>query len=124
MPSYSEARRIAYVEAAAAGLPSIGTMAGGSDYLIGDGGLVVDPRDDDALLDAMRRLADPAVAARKGAAARRRSERFTWEAVAGACFGRWTARRPSRSRRTVRSRPSRLLPQGSATAASRRERRA
>ena len=80
-PSHSEASAIAYVEAAAAGLPSIGTVAGGSDYLIGDGGLVVDPGDDDALLDAMLWLADPAVAARKGAAARRRSERFTWEAV-------------------------------------------
>jgi glycosyltransferase involved in cell wall biosynthesis len=81
LPSHSEASAIAYVEAAAAGLPSIGTVAGGSDYLIGDGGLVVDPGDDDALLDAMLWLADPAVAARKGAAARRRSERFTWEAV-------------------------------------------
>ena len=82
MPSFSEASAIAYVEAAAAGLPSIGTTSGGSDYLIGDGGVVVDPHDDDALLDAMRRLADPGTAERTGAAAKVRSELFTWPAVA------------------------------------------
>ena len=81
MPSHAEASAIAYVEAAAAGLPSIGTRSGGSDYLIGDGGLVVDPRDDDALLDAMRLLSDPETAARMGAAAKRRSDLFTWPAV-------------------------------------------
>jgi glycosyltransferase involved in cell wall biosynthesis len=82
MPSFSEASAIAYVEAAAAGLPSIGTTAGGSDYLIGDGGIVVDPHDSAALLDAMRRLADPGLARQTGAAAKARSELFTWEAVA------------------------------------------
>jgi glycosyltransferase involved in cell wall biosynthesis len=81
MPSHSEASAIAYVEAATAGLPSIGTSAGGSSYLIGDGGLVVDPADGDALLAAMRRLADPETAARMGAAARERSRLFSWEAV-------------------------------------------
>ena len=82
MPSHSEASAIAYVEAAAAGLPSIGTSAGGSDYLIGDGGLIVDPGDDEALVAAMRRLSDPDTAAGMGAAAQRRSELFTWPAVA------------------------------------------
>lgn len=81
MPSFSEASAIAYVEAAAAGLPSIGTTSGGSDYLIGDGGVVVDPHDDDALLAAMRGLSEPSQAARLGAAAKLRSELFTWEAV-------------------------------------------
>jgi glycosyltransferase involved in cell wall biosynthesis len=81
MPSHAEASAIAYVEAAAAGLPSIGTSSGGSDYLIGDGGLIVDPNDDEALLAAMRRLSDPDTAARMGAAAKRRSELFTWHAV-------------------------------------------
>ncbi|HWA54741.1 MAG TPA: glycosyltransferase family 4 protein [Solirubrobacterales bacterium] len=83
MPSHSEASAIAYVEAGIAGLPSIGTSAGGSGYLIGEGGLIVDPGDDDALLEAMRRLADPTTAERMGAEARRRSQLFTWEAVAG-----------------------------------------
>jgi glycosyltransferase involved in cell wall biosynthesis len=82
MPSFSEASAIAYVEAAAAGLPSIGTTSGGSDYLIGDGGVVVDPYDDDALLAAMLRLADPETAQRTGAAAKLRSELFTWPEVA------------------------------------------
>lgn len=82
MPSHSEALGIAYVEAAAAGLPSIGTSQGGSDYLIGDGGLIVHPDDMDALVAAMRRLSDPEIAARIGQAGRRRAERFTWLAVA------------------------------------------
>ena len=138
LPSHSEASAIAYVEAAAAGLPSIGTVAGGSDYLIGDGGLVVDPGDDDALLDAMLWLADPAVAARRGprpGAAPSASPGRPW---AGACFGRWPARRPSRCRdvigaqpaepaasagmSSVRSRPSRLLPQRLSSAAPRSRR--
>ena len=82
MPSHSEAVGIAYVEAAAAGLPSIGTSEGGSDFLIRDGGVIVDPKDDVALLDAMRLLSDPDTAARMGEAAKRRSELFTWRAVA------------------------------------------
>jgi glycosyltransferase involved in cell wall biosynthesis len=82
MPSHSEASAIAYVEAATAGLPSIGTSAGGSAYLIGEGGLVVDPADDEALLTAMRRLADPETAATMGAVAKERSRLFSWEAVA------------------------------------------
>jgi glycosyltransferase involved in cell wall biosynthesis len=82
MPSHSEASAIAYVEAASAGLPGIGTSAGGSGYLIGDGGVIVDPGDDEALLAAMLRLADPETAERTGAAAKERSQLFSWEAVA------------------------------------------
>jgi glycosyltransferase involved in cell wall biosynthesis len=82
MPSHYDAAGIAYVEAASAGLPSIGTRNGGPGFLIGDGGLVVDPRDDEALLGALRHLADPDTAARMGAAAKERSELFTWSAVA------------------------------------------
>lgn len=82
MPSHTEAFGIAYVEAAANGLPSIGANRGGAEFVIGDGGLIVDPCDDDALLVAMRQLADPAVAARTGATAKRRAELFTWPAVA------------------------------------------
>ncbi|MDX6609088.1 MAG: hypothetical protein QOF85_1013 [Solirubrobacterales bacterium] len=81
MPSHSEASAIAYVEAAAAELPSIGTSAGGSNYLIGDGGLIVDPGDDEALFVAMQRLADAQTAERMGAAAKERSRLFTWGAV-------------------------------------------
>ena len=82
MPSHAEAAGIAYVEAAAAGIPSIGTSAGGSGFLVGDHGMIVDPKDDDGLLAAMRLLSDPDTAARLGEAAYRRSELFTWKAVA------------------------------------------
>jgi glycosyltransferase involved in cell wall biosynthesis len=81
MPSFSEASAISYVEAATAGIPSIGTLRGGSDYLIGDGGLVIDPGDLHALESAMLRLCDPDTAARMGAAAKVRSALFTWPAV-------------------------------------------
>jgi glycosyltransferase involved in cell wall biosynthesis len=82
MPSWYDAAGIAYVEAATAGLPSIGTRNGGPSYLIGNGGVVVDPADHGELLAQMRRLADPVTAAGMGAAAKARSERFTWAAVA------------------------------------------
>jgi glycogen synthase len=83
MPSHREAFGIVYAEAGAAGMPSIGTTVGGAREVIGDGGRVVDPDDDDALLAAMRTLADPATAQRLGARARAHAERFTWPAVAG-----------------------------------------
>jgi glycosyltransferase involved in cell wall biosynthesis len=82
MPSWYEASALVYVEAAAAGLPSIGTAVGGSRDLIGEGGMLVDPADDEALLSAMRTLANPETAARVGALAERRSALFTWRAVA------------------------------------------
>ncbi len=82
MPSHAEASSIAYVEAASAGLPVIGTSQGGSEFLIGDGGLIVDPSDDGAIFDAMRKLCDPESARLMGSRARERSELFTWEAVA------------------------------------------
>jgi glycosyltransferase involved in cell wall biosynthesis len=87
MPSLAEAAGIAYIEAGAAGVPSIGTSAGGPASIIGDGGLVVDPTDDDALVAAMLRLADPATAARMGERARRRSALFTWDQVARRLVG-------------------------------------
>ena len=82
MPSRFEAFGIAYVEAAAAGVPSIGTTAGGAADAIGDGGRLVDPGDTAGLLAAMRELADGRVAAALGARARERAVLFTWQAVA------------------------------------------
>jgi glycosyltransferase involved in cell wall biosynthesis len=83
MPSKLEPFGMAFIEAAAAGVPSIGTTVGGAADLIGqDGGLVVDPASEDALVEAMISLCDPERASRMGAAARGRSGLFTWHAVA------------------------------------------
>jgi glycosyltransferase involved in cell wall biosynthesis len=82
VPSHREAAGIAYIEAMAAGVPVIGSAAGGAYDLIGDAGCVVDPRDGDALLSALRRFADPARAERLGGVAQARAARLTWRAVA------------------------------------------
>jgi glycosyltransferase involved in cell wall biosynthesis len=82
MPSRYEPFGMVYVEAAAAGTPSIGTSVGGAEDAIGDGGLLVDPTDPTALLDAMRELAEPERAAAAGSAALSHSSAYTWRAVA------------------------------------------
>ena len=82
MPSWLEAFGIVYVEAAAAGLPSIGTTVGGTETSIGDGGILVDPADDRGLLEAMRQLAEPQFAHKLGTRARQRADAFTWRACA------------------------------------------
>jgi glycosyltransferase involved in cell wall biosynthesis len=83
MPSLVEAFGISYVEAASFGVPSIGTTVGGARTAIGsDGGVLVDPHDDDAIVGALRRLAVPEEAARMGSAAARRAELFTWRRIA------------------------------------------
>jgi glycosyltransferase involved in cell wall biosynthesis len=83
MPSQVEPFGIVHIEAASAGIPSIGTSVGGPRDVIGtDGGLVVDPGDEGGLLAAMRRLSDPETAERMGRAARERSRLYTWPHVA------------------------------------------
>lgn len=82
LPSRLEAFGIVYVEAARAGLPSIGTTVGGGTDSVGSGGVLVDPEDEAAIYRAMVRLANPEEARRLGAAAQRRSGRFTWRKVA------------------------------------------
>jgi hypothetical protein len=83
MPSRIEPFGIAYVEAASAGVPSIGSSVGGPRDVIGeDGGIVVDPHDEQGLFEAMLRLADPDTARRMGSAARERSALYTWPKVA------------------------------------------
>jgi len=82
MPSEVEPFGLAYVEAAAAGTPSIATAVGGAATIVADGtGLLVPPGDGPALLGAMRTLADGDVARRMGEAARERSRLFSWERV-------------------------------------------
>jgi glycosyltransferase involved in cell wall biosynthesis len=82
MPSFAEPYGIVYREAAAAGIPSIGTTKGGSRDAVGDYGVCVDPDDDAMLLAAMSRLADPESARAIGARGAARREETTWGAVA------------------------------------------
>jgi glycosyltransferase involved in cell wall biosynthesis len=82
MPSKYEPFGMVYVEAGAAGIPSIGTAVGGAPDAIGDGGLVVQPSDEEALLVAMRELAEPERAAAAGRRALQHAQLFTWPRVA------------------------------------------
>jgi glycosyltransferase involved in cell wall biosynthesis len=82
VPSTREAFGIAYVDAGACGIPSIGTTVGGAPETIGDGGLVVAPGDHEGLVAAMLELADPETAKTMGERALARSRLFTWRAVA------------------------------------------
>jgi glycosyltransferase involved in cell wall biosynthesis len=83
VPSLIEPFGIVYVEAGSSGLPSIVSGAGGAGDIVGtDGGIVVSPGDEEELFAAMRALADPDVARRKGAAARERAALYTWTKVA------------------------------------------
>ncbi len=82
VPTSFEPAGIVYVEAAAAGLPCIGTDQGGAADLIGSGGLAVDPRDVSAIARAMITLSSPDEARRRGRAAQRRAPLFTWTSVA------------------------------------------
>jgi len=82
VPSSSEPFGIVYLEAASAGVASIGTTIGGAAEPIGDAGMLVDPADPLALLTALRLMADPETARSRGEAAHRRSRWFTWKRVA------------------------------------------
>lgn len=83
MPSLVEPFGIVYVEAAAAGIPSLVSSEGGAREVLGDeGGVAVDAGDEDGLVAAMLRLADPDLARRMGAAASERAKLYTWPRVA------------------------------------------
>jgi phosphatidylinositol alpha-1,6-mannosyltransferase len=76
---------IAYLEAAAHGLPAVGGDVAGARDAISDGetGLLVDPCDHLQVADAMTRLLlDRARAERMGYAARRRASRQSWPRIA------------------------------------------
>jgi glycosyltransferase involved in cell wall biosynthesis len=78
LPSFVEPFGIVYVEAATAGLASVATSVGGTLTAVGDGGVLVDPHDHDALYRAMRQLARPETARTLGARALARSSLFSW----------------------------------------------
>jgi glycosyltransferase involved in cell wall biosynthesis len=82
MPSLHEPAGAAYVDAAHAGLPCIGSTAGGAEEVIGPGGIGVAPHDGHALLEAMTALSEPTLARAMGAKAHMRAQLYTWDAVA------------------------------------------
>jgi glycosyltransferase involved in cell wall biosynthesis len=82
MPSLHEPAGTVYIEAAAAGIPSIGTSNGGAATCIGDAGYVVDPTAPTELFDAMVKLCDPSTAERLGGLGREHAAQFTWRKVA------------------------------------------
>ena len=87
-PSRREGFGVACLEAMAHGRPVVATNVGGLRDLVVDGetGIVVPPRDPEALRLALQALlADPHLRRRLGAAGRRRAqERFSWTAVTDA----------------------------------------
>jgi glycosyltransferase involved in cell wall biosynthesis len=87
LPSLMEPFGIAYLEAGAAGIPSIGTSVGGAATAIGDGGVLVDPGDAERLVEAMRDFADPVTARRLGDRAAAHAAGYTWKQVAARMLG-------------------------------------
>jgi phosphatidylinositol alpha-1,6-mannosyltransferase len=76
---------IAYLEAAARGIPAVGGEAGGASDAVLDGetGLLVDARDPYAVAGAITRLLmDENLARSLGEAARKRAQQFGWPRVA------------------------------------------
>lgn len=79
LPSYNEALPMTLLEAMAYGMPVIATRVGGIPEIVDDGvnGLLVEPRDDEALFRAMSYyIENRAEIRRHGMAGRRRSEEF------------------------------------------------
>jgi glycosyltransferase involved in cell wall biosynthesis len=73
-PSLVEGSSLSAYEAMASGLPMITTPNAGTVVRDGIEGFIVAPRKSDAIADAVERLADPALRADMGRAARRRAE--------------------------------------------------
>lgn len=81
LPSKFEPFGIAYLEAASAGLPIIATSEGGASRILDKAGIIVNPLDLGALVDAMLRLCHQHRAATLGLHARRISEEYSWRSV-------------------------------------------
>ena len=83
LPSVCEGFGLPAVEAAACGAPVVATTASPLPQLLEGGGFFVAPGDDQALADAMLRLAgDQHLRAAMGAAAAMRAAALTWKATA------------------------------------------
>ena len=94
VPSLYEGFSLPAIEAMSCGVPVVATTGGALPEVVGvsgETGVLVEPNDPDALVDAIRRLLDDAALRdRLGAAGRQRViERFTWEVTArgtAACY--------------------------------------
>jgi len=85
LPSLQEGFGIVFLEAMASGLPVVSTTATAIPEVVPDGeaGLLVPPRDPQALAAALLRLLqDPDLVARLRDAGRRHARQFSWERVA------------------------------------------
>lgn len=83
-PSTTETLGLVALESMASGVPVVGAAAGGIPFVIDDGetGLLVPPRDPEALTAAVTRLLDDdQLRSRLGAAARREAERHSWRSA-------------------------------------------
>ena len=75
-PALREGFGYAIAEAMASNLPIIATDVGDAAYIVGDGEIIVPPRDNKALTDAIGRLvAEPETARKMGKMARERIEK-------------------------------------------------
>jgi len=94
VPSLYEGFSLPAIEAMSCGVPVVATTGGALPEVVGvsgETGLLVEPNDPDALVDAIRQLLDDEeLRARLGANGRRRvMDRFTWEVTArgtAACY--------------------------------------
>ncbi|MEM2943145.1 MAG: glycosyltransferase family 4 protein [Methanomassiliicoccales archaeon] len=83
MPSLIESYGIAAAEAMSYGKPVIGTRVGGLPEVIGDGGIIVRPRDPDALARSINLLIESDDLRKElGRKARERAEGFSWDTIA------------------------------------------
>jgi len=91
LPSWDEAFGVVYLEALASGVPVVAASDGGAVDIVDDDvdGFLVPPRDVAAVAAAVGRFAALAAVEREAmrAAARRKSEAFTWEANARGLVG-------------------------------------